>query len=142
MDFIRFRFVTQFWRRKVKGRRSVEESILRAQPEQTSATVSGSSAISTAPAADPYVLKCRLERGQLRAHMLALKSMLQRQAELEDQLFVCEAGEPMAAVLSRPSPLMGEPSWANRFKAENLRNSREVIDAMMTNIAKALRVDD
>jgi hypothetical protein len=74
--------------------------------------------------------------------MLALKSMLQRQAELEDQLFACEAGELMAAILSRPSPLMGEPGWASRFKAENLRNSREVIDAMMTNIAKALRVDD
>jgi len=120
----------------------VEESTLQAQPEQTSATVSGSSAISTAPAADPYVLKCRLERGQLRAHMLALKAMLQRQAELEDQLFACENGEPMAAILSRSSPRMGDPGWWSRFKAEDLRNSREVIDAMMTSIAKALRVDD
>lgn len=83
-----------------------------------------------------------LERGRLRAHMIALKAMLQRQAELEDQLFACENGEPMAAILSRPSPLMGEAGWANRFKAENLRNSREVIDAMMTNLAKALRIDD
>jgi hypothetical protein len=74
--------------------------------------------------------------------MLTLKAMLKRQAELEDQLFACEAGEPMAAILSRPSPLMGEPDWANRFKAEVLQNSREVIDAMMTSIAKALGVDD
>jgi hypothetical protein len=74
--------------------------------------------------------------------MLALKAMLQRQAELEDQLFACENGEPMAAILSRPSPLMGEAGWANRVKAEHLRNSREVIDAMMTNIAKALGVGD
>jgi len=142
MDFIRFKSVTQFWQQKVRGRASVEESTLQAQPEQTSATVSGSSAISTAPAADPYVLKCRLERGQLRAHMLALKAMLQRQSELEDQLFACEAGEPMAAILSRPSPLMGEAGWANRFKAENLQHSRDVIDAMMAHIAKALGVDD
>ena len=120
----------------------MEESILRAQPEQTSATVSGLSESSTAPAADPYVLKCRLERGQLRAHMLTLKAMFKRQAELEDQLFACEAGEPMAAILSRPSPVMGEAGWASRFRAENLRNSRDVIDAMMTNIAKALRVND
>jgi hypothetical protein len=83
-----------------------------------------------------------IERSQLRAHSLALRKMLQRQAELEDQLFACEAGEPMAAILSRPSPRMGELGWASRFKAENLRNSRDVIDAMMTNIAKALRVDD
>jgi len=68
--------------------------------------------------------------------------MLQRQAELEDQLFACENGEPVAAILSRPSPLMGEAGWASRFKAENLRNSRDVIDAMMVNIAKAWRVDD
>jgi hypothetical protein len=74
--------------------------------------------------------------------MMALRKMLQRQAELEDQLFACQAGEPIAAILSRPSPLMGEAGWANRFKAENLRNSRDMIDAIMTSIAKALRVDD
>ena len=82
------------------------------------------------------------ERSQLRAHSLALKAMLQRQVELEDQLFACQAGEPMAAILSRPSPRMGDPGWWSRFKAEDLRNSREVIDAMMTNITKALGVDD
>jgi hypothetical protein len=120
----------------------VSEYILPAQPEQTSATVYGLSESSTAPAAEPYVLKCRLERGQLRAHMLALKAMLQRQAEMEDQLFACEAGEPMVAILSRPSPRMGETGWANRFKAENLRNSHEVIDVMVANIAKTLRIDD
>jgi hypothetical protein len=83
-----------------------------------------------------------IERCHLMAHSLALKAMLQRQAELEDQLFACEAGESMAAILSRPSPMMGEAGWANRFKAENLRNSRDVIDAMMSNIAKALGVDN
>jgi hypothetical protein len=82
------------------------------------------------------------ERSQLRAHSLALRKMLQRQAELEDQLFACQAGEPMAAILSRPSPMMGEPDWASRFKAEVLWNSREVIDAMMASIAKVLGVDD
>jgi len=82
------------------------------------------------------------ERSQLRTHMLALKAMLKRQAELEDQLFACEAGEPMAAILSRPSPMMGEAGWASRFRAENLQHSREVIDAMMVHIAKALGVDD
>jgi len=82
------------------------------------------------------------ERSQLRAHSLALRKMLQRQAELEDQLFACEAGEPITAILSRPSPRMGEAEWANRFKAEVLQNSREVIDAMMASIAKVLGVDD
>jgi hypothetical protein len=142
MDFIRFKCVTQFWQQKVRGKTSVEESILQAQQKQTSATGSASIASSTAQAGDPYVLRCRLERSTLLAHSLALKVMLQRQAELEDQLFACQAGEPMAAILSRPSPLMGQAGWANRFKAENLRNSREVIDAMMTNIAKALGVGD
>jgi hypothetical protein len=142
MDFIRFKCVTQFWQQKAKGKMSVEESILPVQQKQISGTGSASIASSTAQASDPYVLRCRLERSTLLAHSLALRKMLQRQAELEDQLFACQAGEPMAAILSRPSPLMGEPSWANRFKAENLRNSREVIDAMMTSIAKALGVDD
>ena len=120
----------------------MEESILRAQQKQISDTGSESSVNNTATDSDPYVLRCRLERSTLLAHSLALRKMLQRQAELEDQLFACENGEPMAAILSRPSPLMGEAGWANRFKAEVLRNSREVIDAMMTSIAKALRVDD
>jgi hypothetical protein len=48
----------------------------------------------------------------------------------------------MAAILSRPSPLVGEPGWVNRFKAENLRNSRDVIEARMGVIAKVLGVDD
>jgi hypothetical protein len=120
----------------------VEESTLQVQQKQISDTGSESSVNNTATDIDPYVLRCRLERSTLLAHSLALRKMLQRQAELEDQLFACEAGETIAAILSRPSPLMGEPGWASRFKAENLRNSRDVMDAMMTNIAKALRVDD
>jgi len=120
----------------------VEESILQVQQKQISDTGSESSVNNTATDSDPYVLRCRLERSTLLAHSLALRKMLQRQAELEDQLFACQAGEPMAAILSRPSPLMGEAGWANRFKAQNLQTSREVIDAMMTNIAEALGVDD
>jgi len=116
----------------------MDESISQVPQAQTSATVSGSSESSTAPAADPYVLKCRLERGQLRAHMIALKAMLQRQAELEDQLFACEAGEPIAAVLSRPSPLMGEANWASRSKAEAIVFARRGIESRMEAIAKAL----
>ncbi len=116
----------------------MEESISRAQPEQTSVAASGSSASSTAQVDDPYVLKCRLERGQLRAHMIALKAMLQRQAELEDQLFACEAGEPMTAILSRPSPLMGEANWASRSKAEAIVFARRGIESRMEAIAKAL----
>jgi len=121
---------------------SVDESILRVQPEQTSATASGSSASSTAQVDDPYVLKCRLERGQLRAHMIALKAMLQRQAELEDQLFACEAGEPIAAVLSRPAPMMGEANWASRSKAEAIAFARRGIESRMEVIAKVLGVAD
>ena len=120
----------------------MEESILPASQKQTSGTASESSVNNTATDSDPYIFQCRMERSQLRAHSLALKAMLQRQAELEDQLFACENGEPMAAILSRPSPLVGEPGWVNRFKAENLRNSRDVIEAMMANIAKALGIDD
>ena len=107
---------------------------------QISAEVSGSSASSTAQVDDPYVLKCRLERGQLRAHMIALKAMLQRQAELEDQLFACEAGEPIAAILSRPSPMMGQADWASRSKAEAVVWARRAIDARMEVIAKVLGV--
>jgi hypothetical protein len=142
MDFIRFKCVTQFWQQKANGRTSVEESILPVQQKQISDTGSESSVNNTATDSDPYVLRCRLERSTLLAHSLALRKMLQRQAELEDQLFACEAGEPMAAILSRPSPLMGQAGWASRFRAENLQHSRDVIDAMMAHIAKALRVDD
>ena len=120
----------------------MEESILPASQKQTSGTASESSVNNTATDSDPYIFQCRMERSQLRAHSLALKAMLQRQAELEDQLFACENGEPMAAILSRPSPLVGEPGWVNRFKAENLRNSRDVIEARMGVIAKVLGVDD
>ena len=120
----------------------MEESILPVQQKQISDTGSESSVNNTATDSDPYVLRCRLERSTLLAHSLALRKMLQRQAELEDQLFACENGEPVAAILSRPSPRMGDPGWWSRFKAEDLRNSRDVIDAMMRNIAKALRVDD
>ena len=120
----------------------MDESISQVSQAQTSATVSGSSESSTAQVDDPYVLKCRLERGQLRAHMIALKAMLQRQAELEDRLFACEAGEPIAAVLSRPSPLMGAPDWASRSKAEAIVFARRGVEARMEVIAKVLGVDD
>lgn len=120
----------------------MQESISPASQVQISATASGLSESSTAPAADPYVLKCRLERGQLRAHMIALKAMLQRQAELEDQLFACEAGEPIAAVLSRPSPMIGEADWASRSKAEAIVWARRAIEARMGVIAKVLGVND
>jgi len=83
-----------------------------------------------------------MERSQLRAHSLALKAMLQRQAELEDQLFACENGEPMAAILSRPLPMMGELVGASRSKAEAIAWARRAIEARMEVIAKALRIDD
>jgi hypothetical protein len=74
--------------------------------------------------------------------MIALKAMLQRQAELEDQLFACEAGEPIAAVLSRPSPMIGEADWASRSKAEAIVWARRAIEARMGVIAKVLGVND
>ena len=118
----------------------MDESILPAQQKQISDTGSASIVSSTAPASDPYVLRCRLERSTLLAHSLALRKMLQRQAELEDQLFACEAGEPIAAVLSRPSPLMGEANWASRSKAEAIVFARRGIESRMEVIAKVLGV--
>ena len=69
----------------------MDESILQAQQKQISDTGFAFIVSSTTPASDPYVLRCRLERSTLLAHSLALRKMLQRQAELEDQLFACEA---------------------------------------------------
>lgn len=46
------------------------------------------------------------------------------------------------AAIHQPSPLIGEPNWAGRFSAEQLRDKRGVIDAMLAQIEMILGVKD
>ena len=120
----------------------MEESILRALQEQTLETAATLSESATPTAEPPYVLKCRRELSELKIHMTALRRMLKHQEKLENALFQCQHGMSFEAAIQRPSPLIGEPNWAGRFSAEQLRDKRNVIDAMLAQIGMILGVKD
>jgi hypothetical protein len=74
----------------------------------------------------------------LKIHLTALKKMLKHQEQLENALFQCQHGMSFEAAIHQPSPLIGEPNWAGRFSAEQLRDKRGVIDAMLSQIEMIL----
>jgi len=118
----------------------MEESTLQASPEQilVTATVLSESAL---PAEDkPFALRCRREMSDLKIHLTILKRILKHQETLENALFACQHGMSFEAAIQQPSPLIGEPNWAGRFSAEQLRDKRGVIDAMLSQIEMILGV--
>jgi hypothetical protein len=66
--------------------------------------------------------------------------MLKHQETLENALFECQHGISFQALIQSPSPLMGEPNYYARFSAEQLRDKRGVIDAMLSQIEMILGV--
>jgi len=118
----------------------MSEFSLQASPEQTSETVATLNESATPTADQPYVLKCRRELSELKIHMTALRRMLKHQETLENALFQCQHGMSFEAAIHQPSPLIGEPNWAGRFSAEQLRDKRGVIDAMLSQIEMILGV--
>jgi len=120
----------------------VEDIVLQASPEQTLATVSALSENAIPTEDKPFALRCRREMSDLKIHLTALKKMLKHQEELENALFQCQHGMSFESAIHQPSPLIGEPNWAGRFSAEQLRDKRGVIDAMLSQIEMILGVKD
>jgi len=120
----------------------MDEFSLQASPEQTSAMVATLSESATPTEDKPYALRCRRELSELKIHMTALRRMLKHQETLENALFQCQHGMSFEAAIHQPSPLIGEPNWAGRFSAEQLRDKRGVIDAMLSQIEMILGVRD
>ena len=118
----------------------MDEYTLPASQEQTLATATVLRESATPTAEPPYVLKCRREMSELKLHLAALKQILKHQEKLENALFQCQHGMTFEAAIQRPSPLIGEPNWAGRFSAEQLRDKRGVIDAMLSQIEMILGV--
>ncbi len=116
----------------------MEESTLQASREQTLETVATLNESATPTEDKPYALRCRRELSELKIHMTALRRMLKHQEELENALFQCQHGMSFESAIHQPSPLIGEPNWAGRFSAEQLRDKRGVIDAMLSQIEMIL----
>jgi len=120
----------------------MEECSLQVSPEQTSAMVATLNESATPMEDKPFALRCRRELSELKIHMTALRRMLKHQETLENALFQCQHGMSFEAAIHQPSPLIGEPNWAGRFSAEQLRDKRGVIDAMLSQIEMILGVRD
>ena len=120
----------------------MSEFSLPASREQTLAMVSVLSESALPTENPPYALRCRREMSDLKIHLTALKRMLKHQETLENALFQCQHGMSFEAAIHQPSPLIGEPNWAGRFSAEQLRDKRGVIDAMLSQIEMILGVKD
>ena len=118
------------------------EFTLPVSQEVTSGTGVESSG-NTIPTPDnPYVLRCRLERAKLKTHMVKIRVMLREQEALQDDLFRCQKECDLAATLSLPTPMMGQPGWAARSDAESIITSRELIAAGLRRIEQVLRITE
>ena len=118
------------------------EFTLPVSPEAISETAVELSGNTTATPDNPYVLRCRLERAKLKTHMVKIRAMLREQEALQNDLFRCQRECDLAATLSLPTPMMGQPGWASRSDAESITTSRELIAAGLRRIEQVLRITE
>ena len=142
MGFIRCRSVTQFWRRKAKEKKSVEESILPAPNEPIAATATQSQLSDTATEPPTTPDKCQLQKDALRGAMRDCKMAMKRLGECQDAYFRCQHGANLQGIGTDTKSATYDAAVRSLAIAASVGLNTMSIGLEQISISSGVRIDD